>query len=77
MKELGFPSVELEGVLDNAPLPPYQFPAGIPVVRHYDEEVLLVRKSHRFDDVTTLGTGLVAKPPSQSFDIERIERHSS
>ena len=30
-----------KGVLDNAPLPPYRFPDGIPVVRHYDEEVLL------------------------------------
>jgi sugar phosphate isomerase/epimerase len=29
------------GVLDNAPLPPYQFSKGIPVVRHYDEDVLL------------------------------------
>lgn len=29
-----------KGVLDNAPLPPYQFPADIPVVRHYNEEVL-------------------------------------
>lgn len=29
------------GVLDNAPLPPYQFPADIPIVRHYDEDVLL------------------------------------
>ena len=28
------------GVLDNAPLPPYHFPADIPVVRHYDEDVL-------------------------------------
>ncbi|MBL4895014.1 MAG: sugar phosphate isomerase/epimerase [Emcibacter sp.] len=28
------------GILDNAPLPPYQFPADIPVVRHYGEEVL-------------------------------------
>jgi sugar phosphate isomerase/epimerase len=27
-------------VLDNAPLLPYRFPADIPVVRHYDEEVL-------------------------------------
>jgi sugar phosphate isomerase/epimerase len=27
-------------VLDNAPLPPWQFPEGIPVTRHYDEEVL-------------------------------------
>lgn len=29
-----------KGVLDNAPLPPYQFPGDIPVVRHYDEDVL-------------------------------------
>ncbi|MCF6332455.1 MAG: sugar phosphate isomerase/epimerase [Draconibacterium sp.] len=29
-----------KGVLDNAPLPPYQFPKDIPVVRHYDEKVL-------------------------------------
>lgn len=29
-----------EAVLDNAPLPPWQFPEGIPVTRHYDEEVL-------------------------------------
>lgn len=29
-----------KGVLDNAPLPPYQFPTDIPVVRHYNEEVL-------------------------------------
>jgi len=27
-------------VLDNAPLAPWQFPEGIPVTRHYDEEVL-------------------------------------
>jgi sugar phosphate isomerase/epimerase len=31
-----------EGVLDNAPLPPYSFPEDIPVVRHYDEDVLQV-----------------------------------
>ena len=30
-----------QAVLDNAPLPPYQFPHDIPVVRHYDEDVLL------------------------------------
>ncbi len=29
-----------KGVLDNAPLPPYQFPADIPVVRHYGQEAL-------------------------------------
>ena len=28
------------GVLDNAPLPPYQFPDDIPVTRHYDADVL-------------------------------------
>ncbi|MFO7932987.1 MAG: sugar phosphate isomerase/epimerase family protein [Bacteroidales bacterium] len=27
-------------VLDNSPLPPWQFPEGIPVTRHYDESVL-------------------------------------
>jgi len=27
-------------VLDNAPIPPWQFPEGIPVTRHYDDEVL-------------------------------------
>ena len=27
-------------VLDNAPLPPWVFPKGIPVTRHYDDEVL-------------------------------------
>ncbi len=27
-------------VLDNSPIPPWQFPKGIPVARHYDEEVL-------------------------------------
>jgi sugar phosphate isomerase/epimerase len=27
-------------LLDNAPLPPWKFPEGIPVTRHYDEEVL-------------------------------------
>ena len=28
------------GVLDNGPLPPYQFPQDVPVVRHFDEDVL-------------------------------------
>lgn len=28
-------------VLDNGPLPPFQFPGEIPVVRHYDEDVLV------------------------------------
>jgi len=27
-------------VLDNSPIPPWQFPEGIPITRHYDEEVL-------------------------------------
>jgi sugar phosphate isomerase/epimerase len=27
-------------VVDNAPLPPYRFPDDIPIVRHYDEDVL-------------------------------------
>lgn len=29
-----------KGILDNAPLPPFQFPKDIPVVRHYGEDVL-------------------------------------
>ena len=29
-----------KGVLDNGPLPPYQFPDNIPVVRHFHETVL-------------------------------------
>ena len=29
-----------KGVLDNAPLLPYRFPDDIPIVRHYDEDVL-------------------------------------
>ncbi|MEP0005172.1 MAG: sugar phosphate isomerase/epimerase family protein [Balneola sp.] len=33
-----------KGVLDNAPLPPYQFPDDIPVVRHYHEDVILSAK---------------------------------
>jgi sugar phosphate isomerase/epimerase len=27
-------------VLDNAPLPPWQFPESIPITRHYDEEII-------------------------------------
>jgi sugar phosphate isomerase/epimerase len=27
-------------VLDNAPLPPWQFPESIPITRHYDEEIM-------------------------------------
>ncbi|MBX2822130.1 MAG: sugar phosphate isomerase/epimerase [Rhodothermaceae bacterium] len=30
-----------DGVLDNAPLPPYVFPEDVPVVRHYEEDVLM------------------------------------
>ena len=33
-------SLGAKAVLDNAPIPPWQFPGGIPVTRHYDEEVL-------------------------------------
>lgn len=29
-----------EGVLDNAPLPPWQFPSEIPITRHYEEDTL-------------------------------------
>lgn len=33
-----------KGILDNAPLPPYQFPENIPIVRHYHEDVILSAK---------------------------------
>jgi sugar phosphate isomerase/epimerase len=33
-------SLGAKAVLDNAPLPPYRFPDDIPIVRHYDEDVL-------------------------------------
>lgn len=33
-------TIGAKGVLDNAPLPPYRFPEDIPIVRHYDEDVL-------------------------------------
>ena len=33
-------SLGARAVLDNAPLPPWKFPGGIPVTRHYDEQVL-------------------------------------
>lgn len=29
-----------KGLLDNAPLPPYEFPDDIPITRHYDEDIL-------------------------------------
>ncbi|MCX6170281.1 MAG: sugar phosphate isomerase/epimerase [Ignavibacteriales bacterium] len=29
-----------KGILDNAPIPPYEFPKGIPILRHYSNEVL-------------------------------------
>jgi sugar phosphate isomerase/epimerase len=29
-----------KGILDNAPIPPYQFAAEIPVTRHYDEDII-------------------------------------
>lgn len=32
------------GVLDNAPLPPYQFPDDIPIVRHYHESTIQAAK---------------------------------
>ncbi|MEX0609502.1 MAG: sugar phosphate isomerase/epimerase family protein [Balneolaceae bacterium] len=35
---------ESKGILDNAPLPPYQFPDDIPVVRHYHEDVIQAAK---------------------------------
>ena len=41
--ELGCETAQSLGavaVLDNAPIPPWKFPEGIPVTRHYNEEVL-------------------------------------
>ncbi len=32
--------LKARAVLDNAPLPPWQFPEGIPITRHYDEEII-------------------------------------
>jgi len=30
-----------KGIFDNAPLPPYQFPGDIPIVRHFSDEILM------------------------------------
>jgi sugar phosphate isomerase/epimerase len=49
-----------KGVLDNAPLPPYVFPGDIPVVRHYDEDVLQGASLPRDLSWTTYWTNLVA-----------------
>jgi sugar phosphate isomerase/epimerase len=41
--EMGCEIAEILGaraVLDNAPLPPWQFPEGIPITRHYDEDTI-------------------------------------
>jgi len=35
-------TIGARSVMDNSPLPPYHFPKDIPVVRHYDEDVLSV-----------------------------------
>ena len=42
-----------KGLLDNAPIPPYQFPTDIPVTRHYDEDVIM--KAHFPDDLEWSG----------------------
>jgi sugar phosphate isomerase/epimerase len=48
------------GLLDNAPIPPYQFPSEIPVTRHYDEDV--ITKAHFPDKMewTYYWEGLIA-----------------
>jgi len=46
-------------VLDNSPLPPWQFPQGIPVTRHYNEEVLAVATLPRNLDWDYYWSGLV------------------
>ncbi|UCE17234.1 MAG: sugar phosphate isomerase/epimerase [Gemmatimonadota bacterium] len=33
--------LESRGISDNGPLPPYRFPEDIPIVRHFDEELLM------------------------------------
>lgn len=42
--ELGCKTAQVfgsKGVLDNAPLPPYQFPEDIPIVRHYEDNIIM------------------------------------
>lgn len=48
------------GVLDNAPLPPYVFPEDIPVVRHYDEDVLRAARFPSHLDWNTYWKALTA-----------------
>lgn len=47
-------------ILDNGPLPPYQFPEGIPVARHYDEDTLRVASLPRSLNWKTYWANLVA-----------------
>ncbi len=52
-------SLGSEGVLDNAPLPPYHFPENIPVVRHYDEDVLRLARISKNINCKKYWEGLV------------------
>ena len=53
-------AIESIGVLDNAPLPPYHFPQNIPLVRHYDEEVLQAAKLSKNINWKKYWNGLIA-----------------
>jgi sugar phosphate isomerase/epimerase len=47
-------------ILDNGPLPPYQFPEGTPVARHYDEDILRLASLPASLNWKTYWTNLVA-----------------
>lgn len=48
-----------KGVLDNAPLPAYQFPGDMPIVRHYEEDVLMAASIPKDLNWKTYWEGLI------------------
>jgi sugar phosphate isomerase/epimerase len=52
-------ALNASAVLDNAPIPPWQFPEGIPLARHYDEEVLASATISRGLDWNLYWDGLI------------------
>jgi sugar phosphate isomerase/epimerase len=48
-----------KGVLDNAPLPAYQFPGDMPIVRHYEEDVLMAASIPKDLDWQVYWDGLI------------------
>ena len=52
-------ALEAKGVLDNAPLPAYQFPGDMPIVRHYEEDVLMAANIPKDLEWQTYWDGLV------------------